>query len=67
MVHKLQSTSIEHIDFHEPHTLEIKFTSGATYHYFDCEKKHFDNLKESKSAGSYFRHSVLNKYRHEKQ
>ena len=65
--HKLNSTSIEHIDFHEPSTLEIKFHSGAIYHYKDCPKDHFEALKVAKSAGGYFRTRILNRYHHEKQ
>lgn len=66
--HKLKSSSIEHIDYHDKDdTLEIKFTSGATYHYKDCPKAHYDALKECDSAGKYFRANILNQYDHERK
>jgi hypothetical protein len=65
--HKINSTSIDHVDFHEPDTLEIKFNTGQVYHYKDCEKDHFHGMKIAKSAGQYFRQNILGKYDHEKQ
>lgn len=54
--HKIKdSTSIEHIDYHDKDdTLEIRFCSGATYHYPGCSKDHYHALKEAVSAGKYF-------------
>ena len=58
--HKIKdSTSIEHIDYHDAKdTLEIKFVSGATYHYLNCDKSHYHNLKKAESAGRYFQTSI---------
>lgn len=58
--HKLKSTSLEHVDWHEPATMEIKFISGATYHYPNCDKVHYENLKKVASAGGYFQKAVRN-------
>jgi len=52
------SSSIEHVDWHKPDTLEIKFVSGSTYHYPGCNKIHYDNLKKAASAGQYFQKSI---------
>ena len=65
-MHKLKSSSIEHID-HFKDTLEIKFASGALYHYKDCPKEHYEALKEADSAGQYFRQNILGKYDHERK
>lgn len=57
--HKIKdSTSIEHIDYHEPDTLEIKFCSGSTYNYPGCDKIHYHALKEAASAGKYFHQNL---------
>ncbi len=61
--HKCKSTSIEHIDYHsDKDTLEIKFTSGLTYHYTNCPIEHYHELKKADSAGSYFAKYVRNHY-----
>lgn len=59
-LHKFEnSSSIDTIDYHDDKdTLEIKFTSGSTYHYPDCPKVHYDNLKKAASAGSYFHQRI---------
>lgn len=55
------STSIEHVDYHDDKsTMEIKFTSGVTYHYPNCNKAHYDGLKAASSPGGYF-HSHIRK------
>jgi hypothetical protein len=63
--HKLKSSSsIEHIDYYpEKDVLEIKFTSGLTYHYPGCPIEHYHALKECDSAGKYFAQNVRNAYK----
>ena len=57
--HKLDSSSIDSIDYHDDKgTLEIKFVSGAIYHYPECDKEHYEALKTASSAGQYF-HRML--------
>lgn len=57
------SSSIAHIDWNDKNnTLEICFTSGHTYHYPNCDKKHFAGLKEADSAGKYFQSNIRNQY-----
>lgn len=49
------SSSIEHCDYYDnTGTMEIKFTSGATYHYPDCPKVHYEALKKAESPGKHF-------------
>ena len=60
------STSIAYVDFHEPDTLEIKFGSGATYHYDKCPKSHYEGMKKAESPGKYFRSHILNGFAHKR-
>ena len=48
------SSFISHVDYHENGTMEIKFSSGAVYHYPNCDRVHYDALKSAASAGKYF-------------
>lgn len=58
------SSSVEHCDYHDnTGTMEIKFTSGAVYHYPDCPKSEFEALKKAASAGSHFHSNVRHKYK----
>ena len=63
--HKItNSSSIEHIDYYDDKdTLEIKFSSGSTYHYPNCHKQHYTNLKNAESAGRYFHSSIRDAHR----
>lgn len=38
--------------------LIIHFTSGATYHYPDCPKDHYHNLKKADSPGKFFHRKI---------
>lgn len=61
--HKFKgSSSIDHCDFFDDTgTMEIKFSSGAVYHYPDCDKKHYEALKQSESAGKFFHQHIRSK------
>lgn len=67
-LHKFsKSSSIEHCDYlDDKNTLEIKFTSGAIYHYPNCPKTEYDALKAAASPGLYF-HKNVRKYNGVKQ
>lgn len=56
------SSSIKHIDYHAPDTLEICFTSGHTYHYPNVPKDVYDTLKKAASPGSFFHKSIKNRW-----
>ncbi len=57
------SSSLAHCDYHEnTGTLEIAFTSGSVYHYPDCPKHEYENLKKAESAGKHF-HGNIRKYK----
>jgi len=55
-LHKFDnSSSIEHCDYHDSNkTMEIKFSSGAVYHYPNCDKEHYEALKAAASPGRHF-------------
>lgn len=62
-MHKFEnSSSLEHCDYDDSsNTMIIKFTSGATYHYPNCDKSHFEALKQAASAGKHFHQHIRNK------
>jgi hypothetical protein len=45
-------------------TLEVEFTSGAIYQYFDVPAHVHASLMSAPSAGSFFAHNVRNSYRY---
>lgn len=63
-LHKFDnSSSIEHVDWHDEHNrMEIKFASGAVYHYPNCSKDDYEALKQAASPGKHF-HSQLRKHK----
>lgn len=62
--HFKDSSSIKYCDYHDnTGTLEIGFHSGdSVYHYPDCDKKHYEALKEAASPGRHF-HQNLRQHR----
>lgn len=61
-LHKFEkSSSIEHCDYHDgENKMTIKFSSGAVYEYPNCDKVHYEALKNAASAGKHF-HSNIRK------
>lgn len=58
-----KSTSIKACDYYDnTSTMVIHFTSGQVYHYPDCPKEEYHNLKAAESIGKYF-HSNVRKYK----
>jgi KTSC domain len=56
------SSSLTHVDyFEDKNTMEIKFASGAVYHYPDCHPSHYEGLKGAESPGKYFHTVIRNK------
>lgn len=52
------SSSIAHCDYHANGTMEIKFTSGVTYHYPNCQREHYEALKKAESPGKHFHKNI---------
>jgi hypothetical protein len=45
-------------------TLEVHFTSGAVYQYFDVPRQVYDDLVNSPSKGQYLNVNIKNFYRY---
>ena len=59
--HFKNSSSLVHVDYDDDKgTMEICFASGGTYHYPNCDKAHYENLKQAASAGQYFHRAIRN-------
>jgi len=46
--------------------LEIEFTNGGTYQYFDVPQSAYDGLMTAPSHGKFFHAYIRNKYRYTK-
>lgn len=44
-------------------TLEVVFTNGRVYQYFDVPERLYDDLIQSSSAGQYFNREIRGFYR----
>ena len=47
------------------HLLEIEFTNGRIYHYFDVPRTEVERLLAARSQGAYFSERVRDHYRYE--
>ncbi len=45
-------------------TLEVEFTNGAVYQYFDVPEVEYQNLIGAESVGSYLNQNIKNNYRY---
>lgn len=61
--HFKDSSSITHIDYIEPDTLEVCFTSGGTYHHEGFPKPMFEAFKKAQSPGSYYHKQIRNRFK----
>ena len=50
----------------QSHMLEIEFTNGGTYQYFDVPQSAYDGLMTAPSHGKFFHAYIRNKYRYTK-
>jgi hypothetical protein len=62
--HKFKnSSSLAHCDYDDAaNVLKITFQSGQTYHYYDCPKHVYDQMKIAASAGQFFQKHVRGKF-----
>jgi hypothetical protein len=64
--HQVESRAIRSIGYDaDGHTLELEFTAGAIYRYFDVPEFIFRALMHAKSKGQFFQTSINNRYRFE--
>jgi hypothetical protein len=47
-------------------TLEVEFTNGMVYQYFDVPEVEYHNLISADSVGRYLSHNIRNSYRYSK-
>ena len=45
-------------------TLEVEFTNGSVYQYFDVPESEYHNLISAESVGSYLSHQIKDNYRY---
>lgn len=60
----VRSSNIRSIGYDETsRTLEIEFTSGDVYQYFDVPQREHQALMQASSHGSYLNKNIKDKYR----
>ena len=59
----LHSTVLEAAAYHHQEALlELAFSSGAVYHYFDVPTQTYQELLSAKSKGEYFNQHIRNRF-----
>jgi len=62
----IQTVSFTDTDKSDDGMMEITFSSGKTYRYFEVPYEVFDSLCNAESPGSFFAHEVKGHYEFEK-
>ncbi len=63
----LNSTSLQAVTYQDQSgLLELKFRSGAVYHYFDVSECIYKALLRAESKGGYFNHHIRNRFAYAK-
>ncbi len=61
----VKSTTLLSVGYDEASsTLEVEFTDGHIYQYFDVPSAEYGELMRADSIGSYFSNNVRNSYRY---
>ncbi|MBO9594963.1 MAG: KTSC domain-containing protein [Niabella sp.] len=64
----MPSTVIAHVDYNpETKTLEIRFVSGAVYHYHKVPAAIYQKFKTAQSKGTYFNQFIKDVYPFERR
>jgi len=64
-VQPVASANVTAVGYDEPSlTLEVHFSSGAIYQYFDLPRSTYDDLMNAPSKGQYFNLYIRNNYRY---
>ena len=62
----LQSEALASIGYDPAgHVLEVEFTSGRVYQYFDVPRREVEQLLRATSQGAFFSERVRGRYRYE--
>lgn len=59
----VQSSAISSVGFNTDNTLEVRFSSGGTYRYFDVPQQTVEQLLGSDSIGSFFSENISGQFR----
>ncbi|MBN2319877.1 MAG: KTSC domain-containing protein [Acidobacteria bacterium] len=61
----VQSTNVTSIGYDaSTMTLEVEFTNGSVYQYFDVPEMEYHNLIGAESVGRYLNQNIKNSYRY---
>jgi hypothetical protein len=62
----VQSTAISSVGFNTDNTLEVRFSSGGTYRFFNVPQTTVEQLLSSDSIGSFFSDNISGRFRSRK-
>lgn len=64
-MHNVDSSNVAAVGYEEDsQTLQVEFTNGSTYQYFDVPQAIFDGLLGASSVGQYLNQNVKGTYRY---
>jgi hypothetical protein len=59
----VQSSAISSVGFNTDNTLEVRFTSGGTYRFFNVPQQTAEQLLSATSPGSFFANNINGQFR----
>ena len=59
----VNSTAISSLGFNTDSTLEVRFTSGGTYRFFDVPQTTVEQMLSSDTIGGFFAANISGKFR----
>jgi hypothetical protein len=59
----VSSESLREVGY-EDGTLEVEFTTGAVYQYFDVSERIYDDLMAAASKGAFFNAQIRDRFRY---
>ena len=62
----VQSTAISSVGFNTDNTLEVRFSSGGTYRFFNVPQTTVEQMLSSDSIGSFFAENISGNFRSRK-
>jgi hypothetical protein len=63
--HHISSSAVSSLGYDPAsHTLEVEYTSGRIYQYFDVPEDEYDHLVHAASVGEHLNHKIKGHYRY---
>lgn len=59
----VQSSAISSVGFNTDNTLEVRFSSGGTYRYFNVPQTTVEQMLSSDSIGTFFSSNISGRFR----